>query len=308
MRCTDLLMRKLHQRFCSPRDGRCRARAVVWLTAVLLAAASSVVVAKAEPPLAGVAPQDVETPNAAGPASAPAPAPEMAPVAASTEDAAMSAFLDRLMLVESGGRDDARNPRSTAVGPFQFIESTFLDVARRHFAAETTALAAPQILALRTNRIFARRAAVAFTRDNADILFKNALPSTPANLRLAFLVGPNAAVRLLKAEVATPVITILGTNVVQANPFMAGMTVRDLAGWSERSISGGRGVAATEIKPRTGVEQVEASIRPLPLVAVPVAPPPCNVDLPSCRKWIALNNNRALKRVAAVAPRRGGLR
>ena len=220
--------------------------------------------------------------------------------------AVMTAFLDRLMLVESGGRDDARNPRSTAVGPFQFIESTFLDVARRHFAAETAALPPAQILALRTNRVFARRAAEAFTLDNADILANNAVPTSSAHLRLAFLVGPGGAVRLLKAEPATPVITLLGANVVQANPFMAGMAVRDLVAWSERSISGnGANVATARIAARP--EALRAATGPGSPIIVPklaVAPPPCNTALASCRKWIATVGKRPIKQLAAIAPRR----
>ena len=183
----------------------------------------------------------------------------------------MNGFLDRLMVVESGGRDDARNPRSTAVGPYQFIESTFLDVARRHFQAETASLTPVQILALRTNRPFARRAAEAFTRDNADILANNGLAATPAHLRLSFLVGPSAAVRLLKAEAATPVITLLGANVVQANPFMAGMGARDLVAWSERSISGGA-IVAGEIGARPPAQRAVAGV--VPSLVVPSLPPP----------------------------------
>ena len=96
------------------------------------------------------------TPASATAAASPQVPATPTPGAAAAPDAkTMAAFLDRLMLVESGGRDDARNPRSTAVGPYQFLESTFLDLARRHFASETATLPPAQILALRTNRPFA---------------------------------------------------------------------------------------------------------------------------------------------------------
>ncbi len=231
---------------------------------------------------------------------------------AGPDSGVMAAFLDRLMLVESGGRDDARNPRSTAVGPYQFIESTFRDLARRHFQAETASLAPAQILALRTNRQFARRAAEAFTRDNADILANNALTTTPGNLRLSFLVGPNAAVRVLRAEAATPVITLLGANVVQANPFMAGMAARDLVAWSERSIAGGG--TAGQIGPRLPSQRALAGMTPSGSAARPVAQPNCKLELASCRRWIALATkkppNVTPKRLAAaaVAPRRAPAR
>jgi hypothetical protein len=70
----------------------------------------------------------------------------------------LETFLDRLMMAESGGQDAARNPRSTAVGPFQFIQEAFLDVVRRHFAEETMSLSTMALLKLREDRAFARRA------------------------------------------------------------------------------------------------------------------------------------------------------
>ena len=75
---------------------------------------------------------------------------------------AFDSFLDHLMRAESNGRNTAANPRSTALGPFQFIKSTFLDVMRRHFSADIAHLNETDILALRTDRGFARRAAAAF--------------------------------------------------------------------------------------------------------------------------------------------------
>ena len=79
--------------------------------------------------------------------AAPTPAEEVQPQlskASSTPPTApeltIDGFLDRLMMAESGGNDAARNQRSTALGPFQFIKSTFVEVARRHFAEETATL------------------------------------------------------------------------------------------------------------------------------------------------------------------------
>ena len=52
-------------------------------------------------------------------------------MAVGAPDAAFHTFLDRLMGAESAGRSHAKNPRSSALGPFQFINSTFLAVMRR---------------------------------------------------------------------------------------------------------------------------------------------------------------------------------
>jgi hypothetical protein len=150
---------------------------------------------------------------------------------------AFGAFLDRLMHAESAGRNTAANPRSTALGPFQFIKSTFLDVMRRHFAADVAHLKESAILALRTDRGFARRAAEAFSRDNMDFLADKGLKPTFGHLRLAFLLGPSAAAKVMQAEPSKPVRHILDGAVIVANPFMRGMTAADLVARATRDVS-----------------------------------------------------------------------
>lgn len=262
--------------------------------AVLVAAGLTVGTVSAEPPT--VAAQ-------AEPAPAEAALPSVTGIVATSDAADMARFLDRLMQAESGGNDLAKNPRSTALGPYQFIESTFLDVARRHFASETTALPPAQILALRTDRKFARRAAEAFTRDNAEQLAAHGLPASFANLRLAFLLGPAGAIRVLKSDATTPVINVVGVAVVQANPFMAGMTTRDLAAWSGRNLAAVSG----RILSRDAGAPVAAAPAALSPPPAPVVVAKCNLSLASCRRWLAIATKQASARVASrQAPVRVG--
>ncbi len=268
------------------------------------------------PPATAISEPITVAPNIAAPvADTPSPAASSTQTTTKSDSdigdaAVMASFLDRLMQAESGGRDDARNPRSTAVGPYQFIESTFLDVCRRHFAAETTGLTAVQILALRTNRAFARRAAEAFTRDNAALLAASEVPTSKANLRLAFLLGAGGSLKVLKAEPATPVISLLGPGVVQANPFMAGMTARDLALWSTRNLAGEKpGALIQTLSAASGVGAEPFGLAPVarkPVIAIT-----CNIDLPSCKKFVVLAERRAAKKAtvaAAPAARRSRVR
>ena len=209
-----------------------------------------------------------------GPAIAPA-----APIVASA-DMDMNGFLDRLMMAESGGRAEARNPRSTAVGPFQFIERTWLDLARRIFPSETQAMTAAQILALRTDVAFARRAAETYTKDNAAVLKANGLDATFPRLRLAFLLGPQGAVRVLQAPPQTRVTALLGPAVANANPFMYGLSADGLIARAARDLAvrptSLAGIAAGDIPASTG----SAAKARAPRVTVQ-----CNLALPACRRW-----------------------
>jgi hypothetical protein len=203
-------------------------------------------------------------------------------------DKAIEIFLDRLMAPESGGRYYARNPRSTALGPYQFIASTWLELARSAFAEENAELKPHEVLDLRTDLAFARRAAKIYTQANAQHLIANGYRSTFGNLRLAFLVGPAGAVRVLAAKSVTPVSAILGRTVVGANPYMRAITAREI----ERAtrdvsygLSGDASIAPIDADPNRAKR---TSTSEVPKVRVR-----CNLSLPSCRRWLALAKRRA---------------
>jgi len=185
-------------------------------------------------------------------------------------------FLDRLMMAESGGRADARNPRSTALGPYQFIEVTFLDIMRRHYPTDIAGMSDAQILALRTSLDHARRAALAYTNENAAQLTANGLPATSVNLRLAFLLGPTGAVRLLTAAQNTPLSQILTADALTANPFMGSMTAADLVRRARYDMSADARVAGL---------MPPSPVRP----AIQIR---CKIGLASCRKWVALQRKK----------------
>ena len=188
--------------------------------------------------------------------------------------ASFSAFLDRLMRAESDGRDFLTNARSTALGPFQFVEDTFLYVTRRHFADEVAKLTEDEILALRTNRAFSRRAAAAYCKESAAFLGEQGFEPTFADLRLAYLVGPYGAVRVMRAPPKTPVSTLLAPAALRANPFMGGMTAADLIARAARDVS--RDGAGRYAPTRRAGKGPQIRVR-------------CNRKLPSCRRWIALH-------------------
>lgn len=215
------------------------------------------------------------------------------PKSAATSEMTMDMFLDRLMRAESGGRLNAKNPLSTALGPFQFIASTWLMIAKKEFEKEIGGLRSDQVLALRTDPELSRRAAKTYTEQNAAFLVSQGQKATFPNLRLAFLVGPGAALRVLMAGSDRPVAELLGATVIGANPFMANMTAADLIARAARDI-------ATSPKSVAGVtpdpSDVKAAAKDVgtadakpkkPRIAVS-----CDLSLPSCKKWLALAERR----------------
>jgi hypothetical protein len=255
-------------------------------------------------------------------------APVKGPEEASPQAFPMEDFLDRLMAAESGGRLRKKNPRSTALGPFQFVESTFLMVVNKHFQSEVAGLTKQQILARRTDMAFSRRAARAYVHDLISALASKDLPASPINVRIAFLVGPSAAVRLLGTRPDEPLTRVLSADAIAANPFMSGATIAQLVQKAAVDVSataetGPPGpskdepaVKAASLKgePAATLVALEAEPFSTPVVSkseaagTPIDPqdepaattsaePPsgirCQIGLASCRRWIALRERKA---------------
>lgn len=203
----------------------------------------------------------------------------------------MEQFLDRLMRAESGGRLTARNPLSTAVGPYQFIASTWLLIANRHFEKEMKDLRVDQVLALRMDAELSRRAADIYTQENAAYLAAQGQAATFQNLRLAFLVGAGGAVRVLGAPPQTPVRQLLGAGVIAANPFMARLTAEGLIARAAHDIaSAPDATAGVTPDPNLVSKANRTATAERPRIAVP-----CSLALASCRRWLALAQSRGKK-------------
>lgn len=195
-----------------------------------------------------------------------------------TPTEAEAIFLDRLMIAESSGRQFAKNPASSALGPFQFLGTTFLDVVRRNFPGVALGKNEAQILALRTDFMIARNVALIYTRENAEALAASGHEATPRNLRLAFFAGASGAVKVLAADPEEPVSRLLSEAAIAANPFLRGMTASELLARADRDAAGlGEIVVALQPRPSRGLSGISVH---------------CKLGLASCRHWLALAEKR----------------
>jgi hypothetical protein len=121
------------------------------------------------------------------------------------------------LLVETARRESALNPNaragtSSATGLFQFIESTWLDMVRRHGAAHglseqsaalrngANAQTRSEILALRSDPELSARMAGELARENANTLqARLGRAPTAGELYAAHVMGSGGALRLIEA-------------------------------------------------------------------------------------------------------------
>jgi hypothetical protein len=167
------------------------------------------------------------------------PLPSGIPVPAPTD------YASRVMQIESGGRADARNPRSSAYGAGQFVAGTWLPMIERYRPDLAQGRTRDEILALRGDRDLNREMIDAYGDENGQMLREAGLPDTQSSRYLAHFLGPASARTVMSSSIGTPLSSLLGSDVLEANPHLRGMTVGDIELWSNRQVYGPSGQPQT---------------------------------------------------------------
>jgi hypothetical protein len=176
-------------------------------------------------------------------------------------------LVDSIIGAESGGDPNARNPNSSASGPGQFLDSTFLDTIKAARPDLAQGKSDQELLALKTDPEIGRQMTEAYAAQNQATLSKAGLPVTPGSTYLAHFAGPGGAVKLLQADPNASAGDILGPAVVKANPFLAGMTAKDVQAWADRKMGG-------NAPPQQTAQASPAAPPSAPLNLIPQQAPP----------------------------------
>jgi len=190
-------------------------------------------------------------------------------------------LIDSIIGAESGGNPNATNPNSSAAGPGQFIDSTWLSTIKAARPDLAAGKSDADLLALKTDPDLSRQMTEAYAQQNQVILQKNGLPVTPGNTYLAHFAGPQGAVSVLQADPSRAAGDVLGAAVVKANPFLANMTVGELRAWADRKMGGG---APRPIAPQPAPSPANPAIAPQqgsPIFAQPAQAAPQAAPDPS---------------------------
>lgn len=152
-------------------------------------------------------------------------------------------LVDRIIRIESGGRADAKNPLSSASGLGQFISSTWLTMINRYRPDLAKSLSRAEILNLRFDPTISREMLYKFTYENEAYLRARGHAITPGRLYLAHFLGSEGANTILVSANDATVVSVMGSSVVNANPFLSGWNVEKITRWAERKMSGKGGRA-----------------------------------------------------------------
>ncbi|MGN6573414.1 MAG: lytic transglycosylase domain-containing protein [Pseudolabrys sp.] len=162
--------------------------------------------------------------------------------------AAVDSVVARILVAESHGATDLKNKRSSAAGPAQFLDDTWLELIRSYRPDLAKERTRDQLLALRSNPHLAHEIAVRFAQRNAALLRRRGLPVTAGTLYLAHFAGAAGAAALLKAPPHADAAGVMAMadargktsreKIVKANPFLDEFTVTDIKRWAERKMDG----------------------------------------------------------------------
>lgn len=145
-----------------------------------------------------------------------------------------SGYVDWIVGAESGGDPNAKNPRSSATGLGQFLDSTWLNLFKKYFPDRAVGMTNELILELRKNAQLSKTMIDLYAQENADIIQKAGLSVDAAAKRLAHFLGPTDAIKVLKADAATPVSELLGADKIAANrEVLAGKNAGQVRQWAQ---------------------------------------------------------------------------
>lgn len=153
-------------------------------------------------------------------------------------------YTAKVRRAESGGKATAKNPLSSAYGPYQFTRGTWAENVRelqsQGGAEWAKGLSEAQMQAMRADPAAAEEVFRHFRQKNAATLANAGLPVTEGTEYLAHFLGAGGAVTLLSADPNAKAADVLAKAIPgfsEANPTMADMTVGEMMNWANRKMT-----------------------------------------------------------------------
>lgn len=188
------------------------------------------------------------------------PQPPLPTEAAAEEASVAPDVVEQIRKIEGEGQ----NVESSARGPFQFVDQTFVDAFRKFFPDQAQSMSDDEIKELRNSPEGARiseQMGPMLIEDNANIISRAGHETTPGNVYLAHFLGATDALKVLGADPSTPVDQLLTEKVISANErLLRGKTAGEVRQMMERMMSAAATGGRIERKSGGRVESVDGLV------------------------------------------------
>ncbi|MGX9572509.1 M23 family metallopeptidase [Mesorhizobium sp. f-mel] len=171
--------------------------------------------------------------------------------AIATDDSAVETLTDRIVQVESGGSARAKNPLSSATGAGQFITKTWIRMMNTYRPELARTLSTADLLALRYDATISREMVSNLAREGEAYLRARGHQITAGRLYLCHFLGMEGAHQVLSSPGSAQLSAVLGSAVIQANPFLTGKSASYVVSWAERKMGRKLSPTTTEVAQQT---------------------------------------------------------
>ncbi|WP_419696485.1 M23 family metallopeptidase [Mesorhizobium muleiense] len=156
--------------------------------------------------------------------------------AVATDASAVETLTERIVQVESGGKARAKNPLSSATGAGQFITKTWIRMMNTYRPELARTLSTADLLALRFDATISREMVSNLAREGEAYLRARGHQITAGRLYLCHFLGMEGAHQVLSSPGSAQLSAVLGSAVIQANPFLTGKSASYVVSWAERKM------------------------------------------------------------------------
>ncbi|RWO43341.1 M23 family metallopeptidase [Mesorhizobium sp.] len=171
--------------------------------------------------------------------------------AIATDASAVETLTDRIVQVESGGKARAKNPLSSATGAGQFITKTWIRMMNTYRPELARTLSTADLLALRFDATISREMVSNLAREGEAYLRARGHQITAGRLYLCHFLGMEGAHQVLSSPGSAQLSAVLGSAVIQANPFLTGKSASYVVSWAERKMGRKLSPAMVEVSQQT---------------------------------------------------------
>jgi hypothetical protein len=155
--------------------------------------------------------------------------------------------IDKIIGVESAGKANAQNSRSSAGGLGQFIDSTWVQMLRKHRPDVADGKSDAALIDMKYNASLSREMTTRYAEENERGLKSYGITPTAGNVYLAHFAGLGGAQRLHSNPSGDAALVMAGGDankaegIREANGFLRGKSAQDVINWAARKMGGASG-------------------------------------------------------------------